>query len=168
MSDTLASRLSALSQELFSKLANRSQDVTASTPDFVDYHGFQKCTLRSSDIHELAARYGFQPDDVQIELVRLERPLSREAHYHEDTHAHVVILGEPTFRKPEHAWVYVGTEWSPAFGGMSIDIPPGVVHGFSVESDAGALDFLSVQSPPLVRGDHDDFIVTEVPEPLRG
>ena len=168
MSDDLAFRLNALGQELSRQLSTESSDSTASAPEFVDYHGFRKSTLASPEIHAVAARHGFGPSDVQIELVRLERSMPREAHYHEITHAHVVILDGPSFRNPDRAWIYVGSGWSPAAGGTSLDIPPHVVHGFYLESETGALDFLSIQSPPLVRGDHDDFIATKVSEPVKG
>jgi hypothetical protein len=165
MSEDLATRLRALSHEVCNTLFAAAATQCLSTPEFVDYHGFQKSTLRSPQILALVEQCGFRPEEVQIELVRLNRPLPQEAHYHEATHAHVMVLGAPIFRNPEQASVYVGSQWSPAHDGMSLDIPPRIVHGFSVRSEAGVLDFLSVQSPPLLQGDHDDFIVMEVPAP---
>jgi len=118
----------------------------------VNYHGFGKYRF-SKEISGAMSRY---QGDVQAELIRVNGDLSHEVHYHEKSRAYVACLGvEESLPNPIRATalIYDGVY---CHSGSVFDIPPGMVHGFTVKR-GGILYFLSVQTPPIVGGGHDDY-----------
>ena len=85
-----------------------------------------------------------------------------------DAHAYCTILGsEDNVAEPKGAHAFLKDRWSPVKAGDVVDVPPNTLHGFTVEPN-GILYFLSLQSPPIERGDgHDDYIRAEnTPKPF--
>ncbi len=128
-----------------------------------DYHGFSKARWPEELLND-ALRWtgGLTPDDVQVEIVRVQTDLTHEVHHHKTAHAFVIILGAwSNLPNPIHAEGFIGGQWQSVGAGQEIDIPPGTAHGFRVNGD-GDLWFLSVQSPQIERSDgHDDYYRVE-------
>jgi mannose-6-phosphate isomerase-like protein (cupin superfamily) len=122
-----------------------------------DYHGFGKSRLTEAFQSHILKQYGLASNEVQVEIVRVATDLTREVHYHQKAFAYIVGLG-----KSEHlvdsrgARAFLSTEWVPFTQGQEVAIPAGTHHGFTVE-DGGELYFLSVQAPPIVSGQEDDY-----------
>lgn len=148
--------------EVLEKLADavlarleQSGNLTLRQLAYVDYHGFQKMTLPAQSMEPMAASLGFASNSVQAELVRVRSDLRHEVHHHQRAWAFAVALGEPEgFDPPRRAFAFLGGEWRPVSAGDRFSIPPGVRHGFTVET-GGELTFLSLQSPPIT-GEHGD------------
>lgn len=133
---------------------------------FEDYHGFQKSRLPSSVLAKVLLSRGLTEADVQIEVVRADRDLTSEVHYHEAAAAYITILGaELGFENPQGGRYFLEHAWHLAIPGQEIPIEAGVPHGFTVDA-GGRLYFLSVQSPPIVRENgHDDYFKVAVDSP---
>ena len=122
-----------------------------------DYHGFLKAKMPEDFLHQILSPLGLTPTDVQIEIVKVDRDLSKEIHYHDESFAYCVCLGgEYRTDDPRNAKAFVGDHWFPVHAGDVVKIPPKTPHGFTVEND-GVLVFLSVQAPPIERGGQDDY-----------
>lgn len=128
--------------------------------ELVDYHGFGKARFPEALLTEVLTPHKLTAEEVQIEVVKVEKDLTSEVHYHEETTAYCVVLGRNEhFPSPYRAKAFLGI-WITLVEGDVLSIPIGEPHGFTVGED-GHLYFLSVQSPPILRGDgHEDYIRT--------
>ena len=126
-----------------------------------EYHGFGKARLPDDLLREVLTPHGLTPDEVQVEVVKVERDLSDEVHYHARSVAYVVALGsEDHFSDPPlRGRAFVNGRWQRFEKGDELTIPPGTPHGFTVWGTGGGrgtLYFLSVQSPPIVGPREED------------
>ena len=129
------------------------------------YHDFGKDDFSADFVADILGEYMLTSKDVQIDIVCVERDLSHQVHYHSDAHAYLIVLGEQEHvPNPKTAEAYVDGRWFPVSSGQVLSIPPGVHHGFRVSENVGdILQFLSVQSPPIVRDDDDDYHLVHSP-----
>ncbi|MDB5190360.1 MAG: hypothetical protein JWN49_686 [Parcubacteria group bacterium] len=122
-----------------------------------DYHGFLKARMPQDFLDEILSPYQLTEENVQIEIVKVETDLSNEIHYHENSYAHIVCLGqEYKTEDPKLATAFIENAWVTVRAGYVIRIPPKTPHGFTVD-DGGVLVFLSVQAPPIERDGNDDY-----------
>ena len=122
-----------------------------------DYHGFLKSSIPKDFLEEILTLYQLSQDEVQIEIVEVKTDLSKEIHYHKESYAYCVCLGEEhQVKNPHNAKAFLNDKWFSVKAGNIIKIPPNTPHGFTVEN-GGILTFLSVQAPPVERGDVDDY-----------
>ncbi|MSR85496.1 hypothetical protein EXS71_03640 [Candidatus Uhrbacteria bacterium] len=124
---------------------------------FEDYHGFQIFSLPNKLIDSVLSNFDYQPDNLEIEVVKVVSNLRDQIHYHEGSSAFIHILGASHgFENPKNAFAYQDGLWIAVHDGEERLIPPKTVHGFTVEED-GVLFFLSVQYPPIVTEVKDDY-----------
>ena len=149
--------LEAIADSILLKLKSASEEESARLLKMNDYHGFLKSRLPEDFLKEILAPFNLTSEDVQIEVVKVDRDLSNEIHYHEGSFAYCVCLG-PEYRaeEPRGAKAYLKDTWLPVGAGDVVRIPPGTHHGFTVD-EGGVLVFLSVQAPPIERDGNDDY-----------
>lgn len=150
--------LKSVCDDIRTVLRGLSRDAVLDMICMIDYHGFWKTRLPEDFLRSILAPYPLQPSELQIEIVKVDRDLTGEIHYH--THAHAVIytLGEAEgVEDAARALAYGGDAWRQIQSGEEVNVPPGTAHGFSVEP-GGTLWFLSVQAPPIVgHQESDDY-----------
>lgn len=131
--------------------------------EFTDYHGFQKAPMPGNFKDSVLRNSGYSDFDVraiQVEIVKVDRPLVDQVHYHRKSDAIAIVLGPDTrFAGPCHAMAYFAKDrqWLPVEAGETIKIPRRKRHGFSV-MPGGLMYFLSVQSPRISSHLHDDYV----------
>jgi len=127
-----------------------------------DYHGFTKGRIPQEDLGKISNLYGVKPEQLQAELVSVEKDLSDEVHTHKLANAYCIILGEKeNFPNTKNALGFIKDKWFEVSSGDVIDIPPNTKHGFTIKPE-GILFFLSVQTPPIESKDgHDDYYKVE-------
>src|SRR5436190_23151706 len=122
----------------------------------IDYHGFGKVRLSPEVLAKVPSLSGTDLKDIQPEIIRVDRVLTQEVHYHKHAYAFVVCLGKSwNFPDPVAARAFFNGRWSYVESGLAIRIAPGTPHGFTIYS-GGILYFLSVQSPPIIGDDGSD------------
>jgi len=151
--------LKSLSRAIIQYFRSLSSEEFWHMVEVQEYHGFGKSRLPEQFLQELLDPYNLVPKDVQIELVKVATDLTHEVHYHQRTFAFCTILGSSEHVDPPRAArAFLNDKWSDVTIGQEIEIPAGVLHGFTVDTQHnGILYFLSVQAPPIVRGDGDDY-----------
>ena len=154
--------LQKIAESILGKLKSASVEEAACLLQMNDYHGFLKARIPEDFLKEILSPYSLTPEQVQIEIVKVDRDLSNEIHYHEGSHAYCVILGESEkVENPKEAKAFVKDHWFSVNSGDVVSIPPGTPHGFTV-GEGGHLIFLSVQSPPIEREGNDDYHKVEI------
>lgn len=124
-----------------------------------NYRGFLKCAVPQALLAEVCASLGIDPKDIQAEIVRVDHDLSHQVHHHISTKAYVICLGPSSHAPaPQKAFGFLRDTWFPISEGSELEIPPYAEHGFTVET-GGTLTFLSVQDPPIVSEQGDDYVV---------
>ncbi len=157
METTQPETLQKIAESILEKLQNASAEESARLLQMNDYHGFLKAKIPPDFLQEILSPYGLTPHEVQIEIVKVDRDLSNEIHYHESSHAYCVILGEKEkVENPRVAQAFLKNHWFPVSAGEIVSIPPQTPHGFTV-GEGGHLVFLSVQAPPIEREGSDDY-----------
>jgi hypothetical protein len=151
------STLKKISDEIVAVFRKLPPEAVSDMISMIDYHGFWKTRLPHTFLCSILAPHGLSPDDVQIEIVKVDTDLTREVHFHAHAHAMIYALGKSEgLENAKRAMAYRHNIWRGIESGEEVDIPPGTPHGFSVEPD-GELWFLSVQAPPIVGDGHDDY-----------
>jgi|GEM_PF-1591439 len=144
--------LQQIAESILTKLKAASVEESAELLKMNDYHGFLKSRLPEAFLSDILT-----PEQVQIEIVKVDRDLSKEIHYHEGSFAYCVCLGEEhRTENPRDAKAFFKDKWSPVHAGDIVAIPAGTPHGFTVEN-GGVLIFLSVQAPPIEQDGNDDY-----------
>ncbi|MBI4836672.1 MAG: radical SAM protein [Candidatus Abawacabacteria bacterium] len=139
------------------KILHLLQTTNTSQLKFVEYHGFQKSRLPNSLLVNILQPLGFTAKDVQVEIVKVERDLKDEIHYHESSHAFICILGNKYhFPQPHKAFAFINSKWKMIEENEQWEIPPMTPHGFRVRQNGYAC-FLSIQTPPIMKADSDDY-----------
>ena len=154
--------LQNIAEAILQRLSSSSFSEAEKLLQMNDYHGFQKSRLPEEFLDEILVPFGLTPLDVQIEIVKVDRDLSKEVHYHKNSFAYCVCLGEKyKTENPQGAKAFLKESWFPMNAGDIIQIPPNTLHGFAVENN-GILVFLSVQAPPIEHEGKDDYYKVEV------
>lgn len=149
--------LQQIAESILDTLRNATPEEAAKLLEMVDYHGFLKSRLPAEFLENILAPYNLTPEEVQIEIVKVDKDLTSEVHYHEGSFAYCVCLGEAYHTEaPRSASAFLNDRWSPVKEGDVVAIPAGTPHGFTVE-EGGVLFFLSVQAPPIVNHGKDDY-----------
>lgn len=95
--------------------------------------------------------------EMAVEVITAHDDTS-EVHYHNDAYAVLTILGKwEGVEEPEGAIFYFGSnvDYYPAMSGITLQVLPGIIHGFRSPEGAKPLAFLSVQSKKI----NEDFHV---------
>jgi hypothetical protein len=122
-----------------------------------DYHGFKKGEVPRQLLEQVVDPVFGSHEWVQVEWVQVTTDLSSEVHYHAESTAVTVMLGETEhLPNPDRASAYLNGGWSPVTVGQELIFLPGMPHGFTVQ-EGGVLWFLSVQSPWIVSDQRDDY-----------
>ncbi|MDB5254476.1 MAG: hypothetical protein JWL80_542 [Parcubacteria group bacterium] len=155
---TIASQtLKEIAESVLQKLQVLSKEEMESIVNMADYHGFLKSRLPQEFLDSVLIPFNLTSHDVQIEVVEVATDLTHEVHYHEHSFAYCVCMGEKYHvAPPTNALAYLIDHWAPVTDGEVVEIPPGTPHGFTIK-EGGTLTFLSVQAPPIVHADHDDY-----------
>ena len=150
--------LKEIAENVLKNLKGLSAEEMKTIVNMADYHGFLKSRLPEEFLSSILSRFNLTSKDVQIEVVEVATDLTHEVHYHEQSFAYCVCMGEEYHVKaPQNAKAYLVDHWSPVEDKDIVEIPAGTPHGFTIE-EGGTLTFLSVQAPPIVHDDHDDYI----------
>lgn len=149
--------LQKIADSTLEKLASLSSLEMKEIVNMADYHGFLKSRLPQEFLSSVLSPFVLTTSDVQIEVVEVATDLTGEVHYHEESFAYCVCMGEKYHvSSPKNSKAYLVDHWAPVHEDEVVKIPPGIPHGFTVEN-GGTLTFLSVQAPPIVHEDHDDY-----------
>jgi mannose-6-phosphate isomerase-like protein (cupin superfamily) len=149
--------LQSIAESILVKLKEASPEESKRLLQMNDYHGFLKSRFPEDFLSDILSPFQLTPAEVQIEIVKVDRDLSKEIHYHEASFAHCICLGEEyRVENPRGAKAYLKDSWSRVQAGDIVPIPAGTPHGFTVE-EGGVLIFLSVQAPPIERDGNDDY-----------
>ncbi len=106
---------------------------------------------------KLLKPFGYEPNQLQIEIVQVNQDLSDQVHYHQFSHAFIYVLSnENNFPDPINALAYTNDQWESISKHYHSLISPNTPHGFTVKQN-GLLYFLSVQTPPIVHDGFDDY-----------
>lgn len=150
-----ADDLKLIANEILSVLI-RDKDIPKNLV-FIDYHGFAKSYLPENLVSNLLKSFGYNAEQLQIEIVRVNSDLTDQIHYHQFSHAFICVLSqENNFPDPESAFAFKNNKWQAISENFQLLIPPNTPHGFTV-SHSGQLYFLSVQTPPIVNNSFDDY-----------
>jgi len=155
-------RLKRVSSEVVVKLRSLLKEEVAQMLTMSEYHGFRKCPLSKKFIGEIIRFHDFDIDNIQLEIVHVDRDLRHEIHLHKKANAVAVCLDTADgFPGPRLARMFFHDRWLEVHAGDVIEIPARTPHGFTV-STGGRLFFLSAQSPPIVGIDESDdyFVLT--------
>lgn len=153
--------LKTIAGSVLEKIKNLSKEEARAILNMADYHGFLKSRLPDNFLMSVLTPFSLNPHDVQIEIVEVATDLTHEIHYHKNSFAYVVCLGEVYHvTPPKNAKAFLNDKWFPVKDEDIVEIPAGTKHGFTIE-DGGTLTFLSVQAPPIVGEGKDDYIRIE-------
>lgn len=154
--------LKEIADKVLENLRQLPADEMKAIVNMGDYHGFLKSRLPEEFLSSILSPFNLTSKDVQIEVVEVATDLTHEVHYHEHSFAYCVCMGEEYHVKaPEKAKAYLVDHWAPVQDKDIVEIPAGTPHGFTIE-EGGTLTFLSVQAPPIVHDNHDDYIRIKV------
>jgi hypothetical protein len=141
------------------EIARKTREIIAEARDFEfkDYHGFLKARLPKEILSEVVKDLGVAINDIQAEIVVVNRDLSNEIHMHEESSAYCIVLGiNEGFPDAKGSLVFINNEWKGVASNQEIRIPQKTFHGFTTKN-GGSLTFLSVQYPPIEREGGDDY-----------
>ena len=149
----------------FEGMVARGLDVplTLEGIGYEEYHNFWKCRLPLNWYDEVLVALGLEPSELLVEVARIKGNHAKDLHYHKISHAICIVLGNKTgFGKtPWDSAVQIDNEVMVVHEDMECYFPTGCKHTFygsaSDESDEGDLYFISIQSPPLLTEENDDF-----------
>jgi mannose-6-phosphate isomerase-like protein (cupin superfamily) len=121
---------------------------------YIDYHNFYKAYVPEWLYKNILEFYEFNTEDVLVEIARVHGDHAKDLHYHKIAHAFCIILGESVGVSSTGS-VQIGDSITKTQAGEDFYFPTGCHHTFYGEEKD--LYFLSVQSPPLLTKDNDDF-----------
>lgn len=130
---------------------------------YTEYHNFWKCRLPLEWYSDVLSALDLDQNDLLVEVARVKGNHAKDLHYHKISHAICIVLGPSCgFNSvPYDCAVQKDSKIETAFENMECFFPSNCNHTFygsaSDTSDKGDLYFISVQSPPLLTKDNDDF-----------
>lgn len=123
-----------------------------------NYHGFGVSRLSEPLLASLLYDFGFEPKDVQVEVVRVDCDLTHEIHIHREATAVIAVLGPAEhLDSPRSGLAYYGNRWVELSAVDELEFPPECPHTVTITEPNGLIYFLSVQAPPIRRPDSDDY-----------
>jgi hypothetical protein len=146
--------------------------------DLKEYHGFGKADFNGDWVEEILARHGLGREEIQVDIIYLWTDLTDQIHQHHKSRAEIYVLGEREhLPNPMTAEAYLKGRWHRVFAGNTLGVSPSEPHGFRipgvVRKELSAandkLYFLSLQNPPIVTAEYDDYhlVETMAPDPKR-
>ncbi len=150
-------------QEIADAVLARFTDPTLAAEfksSMTSYHSFWRRTLPRALWRPAAENAGLGECEIQVELVEVISDRQDETHLHRKSGTLIVILETRSGLSSQTAGpsTYTDGAWRKVQMGNILEIPPGKVHGFTVEH-LGLLRFLSIQYPPITRPDGEDDYV---------
>ena len=136
------------SQEVLSKLI------------YEEYHNFSKTRLPFNWYEHILEKLELTTDDLLIEVAKVDLNHDHDLHYHKLSHAICIILGEEEgFYNCGYGQIIKDEETIRTFNGLEVYFPSYCKHTFNApySTVTGSLYFLSIQSPPLLTEERDDF-----------
>lgn len=118
-------------------------------------NGFERISVKKEFLEPWRDRCDV--DRMAVEIITV-KDLTTEVHYHDNAHAIITILGENEgFPEPHGSFYVLGQKdvQIPAASGITLDVSPGMIHGFGCPNGSNPLTFLSVQSKKIEL----DFVV---------
>ncbi len=113
--------------------------------------GFERIQIKK----ELLERWRGQidVDRMSVETISVWTDMTDNIHYHADSYAVLTLLGKwEGFEEPGGVYCFGSKELLPAVSGITLQVAPGIVHGFSAPNSR--LTFLSVQSEKIDKDYH--------------
>ena len=130
---------------------------------YEEYHNFWKCRLPLGWYSDILKFLNISSDDLLIEVARVKGDHAEDLHYHRISHAICIILG-PTTKFPEvkDGYVIINNKSYKGYEDLECYFPTDCLHTFHggvphETNKDGSLYFISIQSPPLLTKDNDDF-----------
>jgi mannose-6-phosphate isomerase-like protein (cupin superfamily) len=123
--------------------------------NYTNYHNFWKALVPQWLYKDILDVYEITTEDVLVEIARVKGDHAKDLHYHKISHAFCIILGENVGVENSEGSVQIDNIISETQPGEDFYFPTGCHHTFyGGEKD---LYFLSIQNPPLLTKDNDDF-----------
>ena len=143
---------------------NWNLDNITATPKIVlenigydEYHNFAKVRIPFWWYQDIMQALDLDTSEVLVEVARVKGSHTEDLHYHKMSHAICVILGDETgFKNGGVGLIQLGNQTYNAIEGKECYFPVGIPHTFHGGSSSD-LYFISVQSPPLLTKENDDF-----------
>lgn len=131
---------------------------------YEEYHNFWKVRIPFGWYKDCLEALDYGEEDMLVEVARIRGNHAKDLHYHKISHALCIILG-PQSGFPEVAGgaVIIDNRNITAYEGLECYFPTGCKHTFHGGDDTDGLDnsndmyFISIQSPPLLTKENDDF-----------
>lgn len=153
------SELKSIGYYILNKLEIWHQDLNCKIKDFdyTEYHNFWKCRFHKDRYQDILNLYNRTDNDVLVEIVRVKGDHTKDLHYHKISHAFCIILGKEVGLKSPDGFVQIEDTIIKAKENDDYYFPTNCKHTF--HGGHNDLYFLSVQSPPLLSKDNDDFYI---------
>ena len=138
-------------------------DMLEQVVGYTEYHNFWKVRLPYHWYSDVMKTLDLTMDDLLVEVARIKGNHAKDLHYHKISHAICIVLGEKTGFNPTpyDSAVQINKEIEFAYEDLECYFPTGCYHTFygSIhdQGDDGDLYFISIQSPPLLTEENDDF-----------
>lgn len=130
---------------------------------YTEYHNFWKCRLPLSWYKGILDTLYIDPEDLLVEVAKVKGNHAKDLHYHKISHAICIVLGPETGFPPcYYGSVVIDRQISPSDENLECYFPTMCEHTFhggisTEDNEDGSLYFISIQSPPLLTKENDDF-----------
>lgn len=159
MESTIVQILENITIKIVQQLNQNKQDITSYV--FQNYHDFEKYLVPEDMYFQLTRSLGYPSKQLQVEIVKVDKDLTNQVHYHKHADAYIYILGSNQgFPNAAQAFRYKDTHWQQIHSDQKFIIPHGEPHGFTVTTN-GILYFLSIQTPPISSEEYDDYYLAK-------
>jgi mannose-6-phosphate isomerase-like protein (cupin superfamily) len=125
--------------------------------NYTNYHNFDKAFVPQWWYEDILELLELCPDDVLVEVAKVKGDHKKDLHYHKIAQAFCIILGEGVgVNKCDDGWVQINDQLFPSEEDAGFYFPQ-VSHHTFYGGKTNDLYFLSVQNPPLLTKNKDDF-----------
>lgn len=130
---------------------------------YIEYHNFWKARLPVHWYEGILLDLGLDTKDVLVEIAKVKGDHAKDLHYHKISHAICIVLGPQTgFPEVSMGRVVRNADTYIAEENLECYFPTECRHTFhggvsTEDNDDGSLYFISIQSPPLLSKENDDF-----------
>lgn len=125
--------------------------------NYIDYHNFSKAYVPLLWYEDILTLLSYNHDDVLVEIARVRGDHTKDLHYHKIAQAFCIILGEGVgVNKCDDGLVQLDNTTLSSYENEGFYFPQNCCHTFH-GGKYNDLYFLSVQNPPLLTKNNDDF-----------
>ncbi|MEN9582049.1 MAG: hypothetical protein RL641_3 [Candidatus Parcubacteria bacterium] len=144
--------LNEISNEILFKLRTKGVPAVLDSETHNVYQGgFDRTQIKKELLERWRGKIDI--DRMSVEIISVHTDMSDHIHYHADSYAVLTLLGKwEGLPEPGGVYCFSSKEFLPAVSGVTIQVAPGVVHGFS--APGSKLSFLSVQSEKIDKDYH--------------